>query len=274
MLLSSSRPVSPPTALLLAVLAPGLAMGSPVHKPSDRLEADPGRCTSALSRFSNAGSALGYALRAQRSGFIGSKGHDQLDVTCTDGLVAVDLIEKGGSRVSIHFDPGLGGSFALELVGEYPEVGTVSQTAIVDDPATDPMTGFLAFTADTRSGAAFVEYDLAGALLSEGGDANIVNDRFASVLTASTAWSDAHALALALAGIETERDVNMLAVAVPTPRSHGIKKSILGQAMTCGTATITCTVAAYGYTPAAGSCINAVSACALAVACAIISCAD
>ncbi|WP_143141032.1 hypothetical protein [Nannocystis exedens] len=183
----------------------------------------------------------------------------------------IDLVANDAS-VSVSFTRELSG-FALELAGSFPRLGSIHHTWVLDGSA-DPFTGTLTFAADTPDVAAFVEFDLAGGVLAADGDAALVNERFAPVLTASSAWRDAHALTLALADLRApDLDVTMT-VAVPTPRWWGVKKSMIGQAFTCGGAAITCTAAAAGFVPAAGSCVHAAGGCALAVACSLVSCLD
>ncbi|MFY0533148.1 hypothetical protein [Nannocystis pusilla] len=65
----------------------------------------------------------------------------------------------------------------------------------------DRLDGSLVFAADTADAAAFVAFDLAGEVVAADGDAARVNERFAPVLAASTAWKDAHALTHALADL-------------------------------------------------------------------------
>jgi hypothetical protein len=237
---------------------------------------DPAPCGPVLARLQGAGAALGYSVRDEGSGFTGSRGADRLDVACSTTEVVIEVVEPAGPLVSVHFARAVGPGYVLELVGQFPGLGHVSQTATVDEKSR----GTLTFVADAGDRWAFAEFDLEGERLADGGDPAVVNDRFAPVLSASHSWQDAQKLTLALAGMwgpgaaqPVELEV-ALAVAVPDPRDPRLKKSILGQAMTCGTATLTCTAAAYGFAPAAGSCVNSASACALAVACALVSCLD
>ncbi|MCY1007069.1 hypothetical protein OV079_16190 [Nannocystis pusilla] len=97
-------------------------------------------------------------------------------------------------------------------------------------------------------------------------------------MSTSATWKDAHALKLALAGSwdagAGQPGDAALAVAVPNPRAYGIKKSIIGQALACGAAALTCTAAVTWFPPAGGSCVGQSSICALSIGCAITSCAD
>lgn len=141
---------------------------------------------------------------------------------------------------------------------------TARPLAVLEDITANTTSGYLTFAADTHDGWAFVKFDLAGEILSEGGDALEVNDRLAPVLTTSATWSDAHILRLALAGLwgpgaghsGAGLDV-ALEVAVPNPRGgYGVKKSIIGQALACGSAALTCTAAVTWFPPAGGACVG------------------
>lgn len=195
----------------------------------------------------------------------------ELRCACSEGQVAIEFAEADAS-VSVNFARDLA-RFGLEIAGHFPQRGSVQHTTILDG-AGDMLAGSLAFAADTADAAASVEFSLAGEVLSDDGDPSLVNEKLAPVLAASMAWKDAHALTLALADMRHPGLDIAMAIAVPSPRWWGIKKSILNQAFTCGGAAITCTAAAAGFVPAAGGCVNGAGVCALAVACSIVSCLD
>ncbi|WP_434425596.1 hypothetical protein [Nannocystis pusilla] len=230
-----------------------------------------GFCGPALARLAEAGEALGYAIHFDGAGLAGTRDASELRCVCIEGQLTIGLAEDGVS-VSVDFTYE-SAMFGLEIVGLFPALGSIRHAWSLDGTA-GPLTGSLSFAADTADAAAFVEVDLEGEVTAAHGDAALVNHQFAPVLAGSTLWKDAHALTLALADGRAPGLEVATAVAVPSPRWWGIKKSILGQAFACGGAAITCTAAAAGFLPAAGSCVNSAGGCALAVACSLASCLD
>ncbi|PCC70697.1 hypothetical protein SAMN02745121_05418 [Nannocystis exedens] len=61
---------------------------------------------------------------------------------------------------------------------------------------------------------------------------------------------------------------------VPPPRTSAIGQSMKTQAMVCGKAAVTCTLAATGFAPAVVACYGESVLCAGAVVCAVASCLD
>ncbi|WAS90868.1 hypothetical protein [Nannocystis punicea] len=172
-----------------------------------------GFCDEVLPRLVDVGEALGYAIDHGESGFSGASGASELRCICSEGQVAIEVADRDAS-VSVNFARGRS-VFGLELAGQFHDFGSIQHTSILDGTA-DRLGGSLIFAADTADAAAFVEFDLAGQVVAADGDGGLVNERFAPVLAASTAWRDAHALMLALAGV---RDADRpLSVAIPDPR--------------------------------------------------------
>ncbi|MCY0991265.1 hypothetical protein OV203_29230 [Nannocystis sp. ILAH1] len=230
-----------------------------------------GFCDPALARLAEAGEALGYTVHFDEAGLSATRDASELRCVCFDGQLTIALAEDDVS-VSIDFTYE-GSKFGLELAGLFPGLGSVRHASSLDGTS-GRLTGSLSFAAHTADAAAFVEVDLEGEVAAAHGDAALVNHAFAPVLAGSTLWKDAHALRLALADARAPGLEIATAVAVPSPRWWGVKKSILGQAFACGGAAITCTAAAAGFLPAAGSCVNSAGGCALAVACSLTSCLD
>ncbi|MFY0533780.1 hypothetical protein [Nannocystis pusilla] len=230
-----------------------------------------GFCDPALERLAEAAEALGYAVHLDEAGLSATRDTSELRCVCTDGQLTIALTEDGVSvSVDFTYEDSM---FGLELAGLFPGLGSVRHAWSLDGTA-ERLTGSLAFAAHTADAAAFVEVDLEGEVSAAHGDAALVNHHFAPVLAGSTLWQDAHALTLALAAAREPGLEIATAVAVPSPRWWGVKKSILGQAFACGGAAITCTAAAAGFLPAAGGCVNSAGGCALAVACSLTSCLD
>jgi hypothetical protein len=253
-------------AACLLIVAPEVATaGAPLNDAPTEF------CRSALARLAEAAESLGYTISAGESGFSAVGEASELRCICPEDQVAIEIVE-GDASVSVNFSHARS-RFELEIAGEFPEFGRVQHAAILD-ATTDPLAGSITFTADTSDAAALVEFDLEGEVLVDDGDAAVVNERLAPVLAASLAWRDAHALTLALADLREPGLDMAMAVAVPSPRWWGIKKSMISHAFACGTAAITCTAAAAGFVPAAGGCVNAAGGCALAVACSVVSCLD
>lgn len=187
--------------------------------------------------------------------------------------------------MSLSFGRSSGDGFALEVVGEYPRVGTVSRSAIVDGVSTETMLGSLTFAADVGDGWAFVEFDLAGEFLAAGGDAtgdeaHRVNDAFAPALSRSAIWKDAHVLGFAAAGVwdadmaahEAELDM-MLGLAIPSrDPAAKVDSDSKDAVQKCGTAFVLC-LGALWFPPAAVAGAGWLASCAFALPCLPKDCA-
>lgn len=262
------------SAARLAILAASFSSLAPTAATATAPLADAGPsgfCDPALARLAEAGESLGYAVQFDEAGLSATRDASELRCICYDGQLTIALAGAGAS-VSVDFTY-QGAAFELELVGLFPGLGSIRRAWHLDGSA-GRLTGSLSFAADAADAAAFVEFDLAGPVSAAHGDAARVNHLFAPVLAGSPLWKDAHALTAALADAPEPGLEVATAVAVPSPRWWGVKKSILGQAFACGGAAITCTAAAAGFLPAAGSCVNSAGGCALAVACSLASCLD
>ncbi|MFZ6182067.1 hypothetical protein [Nannocystis pusilla] len=152
------------------------------------------------------------------------------------------------------------------------------RAAVFERAATDPAGGSLTFAAESPAGSAFVEFDGAGEVIGEGGDAAVVNEQIAPML-GTAVWQDAHVLTLALADGPATGDEQLeaglylaAAVAVPNPRASGVKTSMVGMALGCGKAAAVCTLAATWLPTIAGACYTDSVACAFAIGCAVASC--
>ena len=246
-------------------------MGSLVFSTSASAD-DQDACGEVLARLSEVGEDLGYNIDPAVSGFSGTLGRTQLNASCSGGHVELELLEGRGSAVSVNFSAG-GKAFAFELLGEYPGLGSISRTGMADDASADPMTGFLNFTAEMGAESAFVEFDLAGEVVASSGDAELVNDRFAPVLNASTIWKHAHVLTFALTGMwdpgvaqhEDGLDM-MLDLAVPFDPLIARDKDTNAALGVCAAATATCGVAVF-FPAASGGCVHGTHLCIAAVAC-------
>lgn len=168
------------------------ATGSDDHEPSEAV----------LTRLREVAQSRGYDVSTGASALIGTHGGTMLEARCAPGHVEILLLEAGGAAVRVTFDRGAGQSFALEIVGEYPALGTVSRTAIRDDARAVPRTGSLIFAADAGTGLVFIEFGLRGEVVSASGDADAgrINALFARALNSSAIWKDAHVLGFAAAG--------------------------------------------------------------------------
>ncbi|WP_434426407.1 hypothetical protein [Nannocystis pusilla] len=249
-------------AACLAVTNPKVAAGA--ARDGGVIAAGAGdRCAAALTRLVEAGGALGYRIRADKTGFTGTRDARDLRAACSAGQVTIELVERGAS-VDVRFFNRAGPAFGLEIVGRFSALGSVRHTSMLGGTA-DRLDGSLVFAADTADAAAFVAFDLAGEVVAADGDADRVNERLAPVLAASRAWKDAHALSHALAGLGEARADAAMAIAVPIAGRRGVQERPSSHALARGAATITCTAAA-GFVPAAGGGVDAAGGCALAVA--------
>lgn len=262
------------SAARLAILAASLSSLAPTVATATAPLADAGPagfCDPALARLAEAGESLGYAVHFDEAGLSATRAASELRCVCAEGQLTIALAGDGASiSVDFTYEDAV---FGLELAGLFPGLGSIRHTWRLDGTAGRRI-GSLSFAADTVDAAALVEFDLAGEVAAAHGDADRVNRQFAPVLAGSALWKDAHALTAALADAPEPGLEVATAVAVPSPRWWGVKKSILGQAFACGGAAITCTAAAAGFLPAAGSCVNSAGGCALAVACSLASCLD
>ncbi|MCY0992036.1 hypothetical protein OV203_33165 [Nannocystis sp. ILAH1] len=255
-------------AACLAITSPGVAAGA--ARAGEAIVAGAGApCDAALTCLAEAGGALGYSLGADESGFTGTRDARVVRVACSEGQVTIELVERGAS-VSVHFFDRAGPAFGLEIVGRFSALGSVRHTSMLGGTA-DRLEGSLVFAADTAEAAAFVAFDLAGEVVAADGDADRVNERLAPVLAASMAWKDAHALTHALADLGEARADAAMTIAVPNPGRRGVQERTSSHALARGAATITCTVAAAGFVPAAGGRVDAAGGCALAVARSLVS---
>ncbi|MBZ5708613.1 hypothetical protein [Nannocystis pusilla] len=236
-------------------------------------------CGVALSRLLDSAMSHGYSVDMDGQALSGTKGTARFKARCTDHHVALEFAEAAGGTLHINFNHENGRAI-LELVGRYPEIGTVSRVSIVDDFGAEPLTGSTLFAAETPSESAFVELDLSGAVVAESGDARLLNAEFEPVLSTSTGWSDAHVLMFALAGTTGGTEAQsmaklMLTAVVPDPRGT---KSILAMGAACGTSAVTCTLAATWFPTLAPPCVKESVICGdmivTAVGCAVFSCED
>ncbi|MBZ5713475.1 hypothetical protein [Nannocystis pusilla] len=266
---SEGRPLALTAACFVPLLS-AVATAAPQESPPE----EPMWCASVLLRVSDAAARLGYRMEPDTRELVGSRGDTPLRTTCSAEQLTIELAEAAGPRVTVAASPS-----GLEVVGEFPGVGTVSQVAVVT--AADTPTGFLSFAAEAPTASAFVEFDLTGDVVAEDGDAAAVNDRLEPALAGSRVWKDAHGLTLALAETWSPDDEQLatgmdlvLAVAVPNPRASGVKKSMVGMAMACGKSAVVCTLAATWLPPLAGTCVGDSTTCALAIGCALVTCLD
>ncbi|MCY1055597.1 hypothetical protein [Nannocystis sp. SCPEA4] len=245
----------------------------------------PDPCGSILTRLSQVSEGRGYRINVNASELIGTRGPTQLQAHCSAGLAEIALRDVSGAAVSVSFGRRGGDGFALEVVGEYPQIGTVSRAAIVDDASADPLGGSLTFAADVGAGLVFVEFDLAGEVLAAGGDASgddarRVNNVFAPTLNTSAIWKDAHVLGYAAAGAwnadmalhEAELDM-ILGLAIPSPDPVAKVDSDSKDAVQkCGTAFVL-SLGALWFPPAAVAGAAWLVSCAFALPCLPKDCA-
>ena len=260
------------------LLFPMLAAASALTFQEARADLPPDPCVALLERISDAADERGYVVTSTGSIVSGSGRSSSFDVECDAGYVDINLVSTDDSTVTIAFGADVTGSFALEVYGDFPLLGTVSRTGVVSAATTTSMTGFLNFSAATSAAFAAAELDLSTGTWSGSGNITSLNSTFATTLSSSTIWKDAHILAFALAGIwesgmdqyDTELDSMLdLAVALdPTlDRDVDIAEKV------CWTATLTCGAALF-FPPAAGTCVGATSLCLTSTACIAFDCED
>ncbi|MDC0668243.1 hypothetical protein [Nannocystis radixulma] len=172
-----------------------------------------GFCDATLTPLAEFVQALGYSISFDGSGFSATRGTSDLRCICIEGQVVIELAERD-AIVSVTLTRERE-RLELEIAAQFPGLGSIQHTSFLDG-TTGLSAGSRTFAAETADAAAFIELDLAGRAVAVDGDAALVNSRFAPVLAASTAWKDAHALALALADMPAP-DLDP-AVAVPSPR--------------------------------------------------------
>lgn len=255
--------------LTLSLAAERAALAVPSEDPCDAM----------LTRLSKVGEIRGYSVSTSVFGFTASRDETELEARCSAGHLTIALVEADGSEVNVTFRRRAGESFALEILGQYPEIGTLARTALIDASA-EPMTGSLNFAAAVGDGLVFVEFGLAGEVLAAGGaapgeDGQRVNALFTPTLSTSEIWKDAHALVFAAAKIwdstmaahESDLD-SLLALAIPSPDPAAKVDSDGKDAVQkCGVATAICLAAAWLPPAGAWACGVALGNCIAALPC-------
>jgi hypothetical protein len=104
-------------------------------------------CDAMLTRLSKVGESRGYSVGTGAFGFTAIRNETELDARCSAGHLAVALLEGDGSGVDVIFRRRAGENFALEILGQFPEIGTVARTALIDASA-EPIAALPCLLAD------------------------------------------------------------------------------------------------------------------------------
>lgn len=219
--------------------------------------ADP--CTDWLAHTADLAAARGYVLTTSAAGLTGTdEAQSTLQASCADDRAALVFTAPDATQVHVQWT-----AAALELRGEFPDAGRVTQTWTDDTRSLH--------TAEAGAAAATVEFDPATGNWSADGDPDDLNALFEPVLGASTIWADANYLVHALTGVwdsGLERDEDALytalSLALPPMAAHDVDKG--GLKKDCG-ATIGICAVAYFWKPLTGACIAAGAKCLAAFKC-------
>lgn len=226
--------------------------------------AEPAACERLLAELADISTGYGYAITKTAGEVFGLNADEsELRARCEVDRAEIEMVGPDGSIVHIEVT-----ARTMNLDGEFPGVGRVSQSWVGDDLAT----GVVSFAADAGTTAAAAAYDFASGAWTVSGDPDGVNARLEPSLGVSSAWKDAHALLYNFTGVlrsGLEGDEGgldaMLPLAIPLPGAYqdvdkgDVKKD-------CG-ATIGICAVAYFWKPATGACIAAGVKCFSAFKC-------